>query len=499
MPACFESSSDSESVVSPSVLRTRSHRKVFLSDSDSDMPQAAYKQRSAAAINQHVVGSQTTAAQHVQRFTAATKQDSPRSRHHRATSHATAACARSPTQRKAQPAAAADLADCMEGLLLDVSESVSAQPEDSVAELIVPWPDASSPGSGTTLAGMGDRVTAQAAPSATVSCRTISDGSSSGCLTFTQRTQRRGFRLDSSDSDVEQAAGSSASEKAASTTAAADVPTAALPAQTVRRLSFAAPGLPLPAPGSRQPLPVSQLRASVRWADALPAVQDDSLVTSLQALQLGTCSPAAPAGTVDLYDSAHTDADSGPDSPEVAWGAAHTPRRQRAVLSDNSSSEGETAAAARPAASYRSPLSDAASSGDRPGPTPGCDFLPTPWRCTPPWAFPASQPRPRAAPATAPRGQLTEPALSPAPPAVAMPRAVISPAAPDQVHVVKHLAYMPNLASAFTLCISTCGHWDHFIMSSRLRIAGHHPAMDVRLQAASTAARSGHQPQSRSC
>jgi hypothetical protein len=52
----------------------------------------------------------------------------------------------------------------------------------------------------------------------------------------------------------------------------------------------------------------------------------------------------------------------------------------------------------------------------------------------------------------------------------------------------KHLAYMPNLASAFTLCISTCGHWDHFNMSSRLRIAGHHPAMDVRLQAAGAAA-----------
>ena len=497
MPTCFESSSDSEPVVNPSVLRTRSHRKVFLSDSDSDTPPAAYMQRIVVGINQHVAGPQTTPAHHAQRLAAPNRQASPQSGHQSATSRAAAARAGTPTQRTAQPAAAADLADCMASLLLDTPASVPAQPADSIAELIAPWPDASSPGPNTAAASLGDLVAVEA-PSAAVFCHTISDGSSSGCLTFTQSKKRRGYRLDSSDSDVEQATGSSASDKATGATAAADVPTPALPAQTVRRLSFAAPGLPSPTPGGKQPLPASQLKASVRWADAEPAVPDDSLAASLQALQLGTCSPAAPAGTVDLYDSAHTDADSGPDSPEVAWGAAHTPRRQRAVLSEDSGSDDEAVAAAHPAASYASPPSAAASPGDRPGPTPGCDFLPTPWRCTPPWQFPASQPRPRAAPATAPRRQPTDTALSPATPAVAA-RAVGSPAAPDQVRVVKHLAYMPNLASAFTLCISTCGHWDHFIMSSRLRIAGQHPAMDVRLQAAGAAARSGHPPQSRSC
>jgi hypothetical protein len=464
MQTGFESSSDSDSVVNPSVLRTRSHRKVFLSESDSDTPPAAYMQQSVVAINQHVIGPHTTPAHHAQRLAAPNRQASPQSGHQRATLHVAAARAGTPTQGTAQVAAAADLADCMANLLLDVPALLPAQPAESIAELIAPWPDASSPGTRTAAASLGDTVAAgaatiaaaEAAPSAAASCRTISDGSSSGCLTFTQSKLRRGYRLDSSDSDVEQATGSSASDKAASGTAAADMPVAALSAQTVRRLSFAAPGSPLPTTGSRQPLPASQLKASVRWADAEPAVPDDSLAASLQALQLGTCSPAAPAGTVGPYDRSHTDQDSGPGSPEVAWAAAHTPRRQRAVLSDDSGSEGGTAAAEHPAASYVSPPSGAAGPGDRPGLTPGCDFLPTPWRCTPPWQFPASQPRPQAAPATAPRGQPADPALSPVTPTVAA-GAMGSPAAPDQVRIVWHLPQGPMLLACHR-CIGTSGY-----------------------------------------
>ena len=463
MPTCFESSSDSESVINTSVLGTRSHRKVVLSDSDPDMPPAAYMQRSAVAIQQHVAGPQTT-PHHAQRLAAPNRQASPQSGHQRATLHAAATRARTPTQRTAQPAAAADLADCMAKLLLDAPAPVPAQQADSIAELIVPWPDASSPGTRTAAASLGDIVAAEAAtiaaaeaaPSTAASCRTVSDGSSSGCLTFTRSKQRRGYRLNSSDSDVEQATGSTASEEAASTTAAADVPSAALPTQTVRRLSFAAPGSPSPTPASRQPLPVLQLKASVRWADAPPAVPDDTLVASLQALQLDAGSLAAPAGTADPDRSPQPDADSGPGSPEVAWAAAHTPRRQRAVLSEDSSSEGEAAAAASPAKSYVSPPSGAASPEDRPGPTPGCKFLPTPWRCTPPWQFPASQPRPRAAPATAPRAQPTNPASSPATPAVAA-RTTGSPAAPDQVRFVWQLPQGP-MSLACHRCISTFGH-----------------------------------------
>lgn len=427
MSAFADSSSDSDSVIVPSTLHRRCHGRVLLSDSDPDTPATASMRQSMPATCQQMLSPHTTPAKHAKSPAAANRQITPSGGHQHATSHAAAATARLPAQRKVQLAAADDLVDCMTSLLLDTSAVVPAQPGTLDEDLVMLWPDASSPTSGrfkvrrgTAAASRGDTAVADAALSVTTSCRSISAGWSSGCLTFTRTAQRGRRQLALSDSDSEHASNSTGSQASP----AANMQAAAAPAPAVRRLSFAAPGFAPSTPGSRQPLPLAQLQPSVRWADASPTRPDAGLLTALQGLQLKDRA-AAPDGIVDLCSSPPADQRSSPDSPDVAWTATHTPRRRRAVLSDDSGSEEEAAAAVHPAAGPASPPSSTALTR--------CDFLPTPWRCTPPWQFPGSRPRPRAAPATTPtKRQPPRPVSQPAT-LVATPLIVSSLAAPDQV------------------------------------------------------------------
>ena len=434
MSAFADSSSDSVSV--PSTLQRRCRGRVLLSDSDPDTPATASMRRSMPATRQQMLSPQTTPAQHAKSLAAANRQITQSSGHQHATLHAARATARLPTQRRVQLPTADDLVDCMTRLRLDTSAAAPAQPENSVEDLVMLWPDASSPSSsrfkvqrGIAAASMGVTAVADAALSATASCRSISAGSSSGCLTFTRTAQRGRRQLALSDSDSEHATSSTGPQASP----AVDMPAAATLAPAVRRLSFAAPGVPPSTPGSRQPLPPAQHQPSVRWADASPTWPEAGLLTALQGLQLNDRT-AAPAGIVDLCSSPQADQGSGPGSPDILWTATHTPRRRRAVLSDDSGSEGEAAAAVQPAAGSASPPSSAASPADPPGSSTGCDFLPTPWRCTPPWQFLGSTPRPRVTPATAPtKQQPPRLMLSPATPAVPTPLIISSPDAPDQV------------------------------------------------------------------